>query len=628
MVSYSRGEIFTTTFLVGTIVKDAKILNVESNEEEISNLMIIGDSDSALNFSMSIQNVAEFTRVLHVLSTDFAIKLLLEEEFPLIVLDYDGNDWSIIHFTNLVRRYLPLSRIMVISTEVSVNIIRTLINDASVDAFLPVPIDDYSAYSMILEQQAKYQINSMLNQLVTVDPPKFSQSYYLMHDPKMSSKIKERPKFQGLVITRSSITRYMQFVDDFFNKDEYLITGYISAISMLGEELFQQDSHFEEINLAGTSIILHFYEDIQFLFFFSHLSKHNFQQLEHDMNSIINGITEEYYNLIKSNKPFPLSVVNRIDYVIKALADKQEDYVDTREKQHIILFGNQLPKLNSILKRKTGKYRIYRYMSTKDLLYHLVNEQTDVIVMNQVLYDDKWNYTLAAHAKEIDPSISIIALLKELTESFLLKILNDEQLDFALGYSDSEETIETYFDAAAERARAIKSSMEDFQPHNLQFTSNRVSMAKTRLRKYKDAFEQITIPELVGIFIIKANEPYYRNFWSESEAAIHFDDKLLAGFINSLDLFTEEIFDSQEDFSGLKFGDVHLLVKKQFEFDFIYFMANLDHTNTDTVDLLLERHSEMLFEQIINTEDFDEASIKINQQMTELYMKFVGLNFE
>lgn len=607
-------------------------LTFDSNIE-IQDLLIVGDSDTSLHFSSNIQRIGNFTRVLHVMNSEHAIKLLFKESFPVIVIDQDAVQVDCITLSSVIRRYVPLSRIIVIAQKYSSDIIKQLINDGSVDAFLPIPVDDFTAYTMVLEQQAKNEINNMINNLVTKEPPIFSPSYYLLHDSTASTEDDQDVEFMGLVITYSSVTKFSKFYSDFFDIDEYLISSYITAISLLGSELFNENSYFEEINLAGTSIVLHVMDGVQFLFFFRYLDKSNYMAVEEHIKRLIQNVATNYSDELKRVMPLSKDANQSIERQLESLKTQHDDFLHTMHKQNIIIYGNQLPKLNTILSRKRNKYNIERFTKIDDLIDYLMNNEADVLIMNQVLDENEWNFSIASQAKDIHPGIQIVALLRRMKQIHLLKILNNDYIDFVLSYKDSEETIEKYLDKAFSEAINIKGKKK-FLPHNIRYSFHQATIARSVLRTDKTAFEQSNIPELYGVFISQGDMPFYSNFWPHSDTNFNFDETLFAGFLASMEAFTDEIFDTHEQFSGFKFGDVHIVVKNIFEFSFAFFAGNLDHTNFTYVDKAFKRSAELMYDLISNSEVFDHneslhtvSIVKlIYQVMIEQFMRFVSLN--
>jgi DNA-binding NarL/FixJ family response regulator len=592
---------------------------------ESNSIMIIGESENTILLTSSIQSIGEFVRVIHVGKSEHAVQLLVEQKIPVIIIDYDANDNDGVEFSTVIRRLVPLSRIIMISRVYSKQILKDLINHGNVDVFLPLPLDDFSMYATILEQQAKFEINSMINQLVTIKPPKFSSSYFLLHDPKIAPKTNTNPKFLGMVITYMSIPKYMRFFEQFLNSDEYLVSGYLSAVSIMGSELFQEDKNFEEINLAGISIILHALDEIQFLFFYNNLNKYNFKPLEYKLNTTVSNIYN-YIDYIETDRPIPTNIQQEISTLLTEMHEATVKTAKGFAKHEIVIYGNQLPKLNQILANNDDQYKVYRYRDKMEVLDHLVNGAPNVVIINQISGENTWNYDLAPNIKDLKPAVSIIALLKNDDVEILLSALNNEYIDFVLNYDDDENIFLKYLKKAAEQSHSIRLNSSLLSPHNLQYTVNHSSLVKTKLRNFTQMYQKISEPKVYGLFISKNESTFYKKFFPDEGLNINLNDTLLAGFISSLDLFVDEIFNNKKEFSGFKFGDVHLLIKKQYDYFFVFFIGNLDLSNYDLINYQVENFTWMMFDVIINweyTNKLDKSSINFETLIEQLFEEFV-----
>lgn len=602
-------------------------------------VLIVGDSDTSYLFSLNLQSIAYFTRVVHVIKARDAISILVQNQFAVVVLDNDAPDVDCFSLTNTIRKNLPLARIVIIAKDYSMELFKKLINEASVDAFIPIPIDDFSATSVIREQHAKYQINSMLTQLITEEPPKFSPSYYLLHDPSLFPRSSGKTEFLGVVINVSSITQFTLFYEELFQMDEYLIMGYISAISLLGQQLFEEKSPFQEINFGGISVIMQLVDEVQFLFFFKNLTKQNFPVLEQHIKDFKQKILEDHINDFHLTYPLSDEVITSINTKASLLKQLYLADVDYNQKQLLIIYGNQLPKLNSILAtmprfvEKKDQIVVKRFTDKDLLLDYLQMHQADILLINQVLKESDWTFTLAGQIKEVIPSIQVIAMVRRYNQSEIIRILNDDNIDYILSYVDSEDHFEKYILEALERSIQIKEKITFHQPHDVKY-SHQSTVTRSLLRSNQDSFEISHVPELFGMFISHEDEPFYSNFWPISERPINFDQHLFAGFINSIELFTTEIFETEGEFNGLKFGDIQLVMKKLFDYSFVYFVGNVDHTNYVLIDKATKDISQEMYELIYNEDLFGnrkqsrlELERLLYQSMVELHVRFTSLNF-
>ena len=202
-------------------------------------------------------------------------------------------------------------------------------------------------------------------------------------------------------------------------------------------------------------------------------------------------------------------------------------------------------------------------------------------------------------------------------------------------YRDPESEIEKYLDIASDRALKIKSKTTSYHPHNSTLSFHQTKITRSMLRDKQSAFRVSSIPELHGIFIIREDFPFYTSLWPISGKEIVFDQQLFASFVSSLESFSDEIFESHAEFSGLKFGDIHLVIKQVFDFTFVYFVSNLDHTNFLIADKQISLNSQIVFEQIINSEIYQNQLSSngtlykiIEHLITNLHIRLLSLNIE
>ncbi|MHA2501736.1 MAG: hypothetical protein ACXAE3_02515 [Candidatus Kariarchaeaceae archaeon] len=611
------------------------MLEADIDEAEINDILIVGNSESSFDFSLSLQEIRSFTRVVHVIKAVDAVKLLTQEQFSIVIIDEDASDVNSVTLSRLIRDNLPLTRIVIISSHYDNDFIRDLINVGSVDALIPIPIDSFSASSIILEQYAKFQINSQLYNLVTKDPPKFSPSYYMFHDPSLDQHSTEDLEFLGMVVIYASMTKFAKFYSDSFRVDEYLITGYISAISLLGEQLFEEDSFFREINFGGLSVVMHTEGDIQFMFFFKELSKQSYQTIENEINRVIKRMNIHYFDFLRSEKPTPDEIDEEIEIIADYFSKTHKKIVDFSRKLNVVYYGAQSESVNRLLRSDLEKYNFQRFTRSTEVIDYLLNYEVDILILDQ-LDEFESSLVLANQAKDIKPEIQTMASLRQFNSQNLMRSLNDDFIDYVFDIDDTAEEVEKLIDDAFQQSLKIRTQLLGTQPDNSENSLHRSVVTRSMLRSNDSAYRISKIPEFYGIFIMNDDFPYFRKLWPNSAGrTINFDEQLFAGFVSSMEMFSAELFESEEDFSGFKFGDITILIRQKFSFNFVYFLANVDHTNFAMIEKQLAHSSDIIHEAIMNSEGFYVYDIKnaydvsevILYHVTELFMRLVSLNF-
>ena len=145
----------------------------------------------------------------------------------------------------------------------------------------------------------------------------------------------------------------------------------------------------------------------------------------------------------------------------------------------------------------------------------------------------------------------------------------------------------------------------NYHPQHLQDSLHRSVIARSMLRSFKSSFETSNVPEFYGVFVMQGDLPYYQKIWSHDENLfMNFDEQLFAGFVNSMEMFTSEIFSSQPEFSGFTFGEMNIIIKHHFDFSFIFFLSQIDHTNSLMIEGQLQHFTDSMYQMIINSEGF------------------------
>jgi DNA-binding NarL/FixJ family response regulator len=571
-----------------------------------------------------------------VSKTQDAVTILLQEEFGVVVLDNDASSVEATSFSKIIRVNHPLVRIVVISNDCTPSNIKTLINEGSVDAFLPIPIDDFSAYSVIVEQQAKYEISKMLNQYV-LRPPKFTPAYYLLHDPSLSfHEPKAKLQFTGCVVSYSSITRYSLFMKDFLNIDEYLLSGYISAISLLGEQLLENNELLEIINFGGNSIFFHFERGLQFAVFFRNLTEANHKEAEAIISVIAKNLMEHCYSILANensiHKDEDQLITNIIEINLNIKSHLPLVQTNSHDKSKIVFFGTSFPKFNEIIKPFSREFEIVRQKDVDSTIEHVCVNESDVLIINTLSGSDIQNVSLAARVKDLSPGVQIIGLLKELTSNELLQVLNSETVDYVLSHTDEPTEFYTIIKDATGRASRIKSHSN---PNKLMMAYDQSAITKSLIKSQERSFQKIKTPDLYGLFIAKDIMPFYSHFWKQAEDTFQIDQQLFAGFISSLVSFSDETFQSSSDlFSGMKFGDASLITRHLYDYTYVFFVRNIDTTNTFLVSKHIDQTVGTIHDVLLMAETKDqsieswdkELSSKIEQAGVELFLKLSSMS--
>ena len=599
---------------------------------EISNLLIIGESDTSESLMHILISIANFTRIVHVDNCQDAATLLMLENFKVVILDNDSPEVDAISFSRVVRINHPITRIIMISKEESTDFIYSLFNKGSIDAFLPVPIDTLSAYSLILEQQARHEIADALKNIVK-QPPKFTPAYFLLHDNTLVSHESDDFEFLGCIISNYSVVRFAFFYESFLSKDETLLSVYISAITLLGQQLFERGMLMQEINFGGISIYFHFHEELQFSFLVNNLTKNNQNKVETLISNIINDLISNTFPLISHqniiadyhDELIAEIIDSKVAEVFKGKLMKKSQLQDL----NLIIFGDSYLKLENIITENFQDIKVKHLISYDNLTNYLKENEIDLLIINPLISEGTSNLPLAIYAKGLSPRIQIIGSIDKYGSDRLLKILKTGAVEFVISHEDNQEVIITWIKRAAEKAYRLKINTKIPLPYNLRFSFDQSEFTRSLLRTHSNSYLRMEIPKLYGIFIIRNNLPFYQKLWSEADDEISIDMDLFAGFLSSLATFSKEMFETSESITGLKFGDTSIIIQSNFEFMFVFFAGNLNPSNFDVTDKHIQTTTFGLYDLISTVEIGDltgDLLFQIDQLLVELFMKFSSLS--
>ncbi|OLS23763.1 MAG: hypothetical protein HeimC2_25020 [Candidatus Heimdallarchaeota archaeon LC_2] len=609
-----------------------KVVSKE-NIPNVSNVLIVGDSETSLLLSYNLQNVARFSRIIHVRNPSDALTMLMIDNFSVAIIDHDTNTLDTINLSRIIKINQPLCRTISITQNPNKKLIFDLINFGFIDSYMKLPIDDFSAQSIILEQQARYEINQTLQQFI-INPPKFSPAYYLKAEPTFSKISDIQFELVGLVISYETLTRYVYFRRDYLSTDEILLSGYLSAITILGKTLFSTSS-IDSIDFGGVSALFHSHRNLHFAFFLEKLSKSNYSLAEQFLEELAREIEFEFSEILISGEMLEIEhsrkIKKSIENLISHISNIRGGKI-TSQKPMVLSFGIQYLNISVMLNSLSSKFEIHHFDIESDAYEFLYRNNVDVVLVSPIITQKSSNLGFAARVLEISPKIQIIGINYRYSITQLVKILNSGVIGYVISpripladFSDLiEKTYESVHTIDLDSNLGVKQRvLMSYEPH----------IQKSLLRKDQLTYNRMRKPELFGIFIARDSFPYYSKYFYDESVSESFDDLLFAGFISSLDTFSKEMFESTEPYSGIILGNASLITFNYFDFSFAFFTGNIDELNYPFVKKHLSEIVHYLFDLISNADLEDPFAYdvyvpnKIEQALVELFMVFSSLSF-
>ncbi|MDH5403776.1 MAG: hypothetical protein OEZ01_07865 [Candidatus Heimdallarchaeota archaeon] len=608
-------------------------IETKQTKLELIKILFVGQSKEFQKFKRYLDKNEHYDYH-QVSDINEGITYLLQEIFSIVILDNDS-EFDIITTSRVVRINHPLARIVVVSRKRNSTLISNIINHGSVDCFLPKPVTEKDMYKMVSEQNAKHEINKMITTFVT-KPPKLSKASYLLLDPTLSFNEEEPARFVGMMITHKTVPRYTKFFEELLQNDAVLFAGFLSGISIMGQELFTSKEPLKEINFGGISVIFRFYEEVQFSIFVRNLSNWNYEETEEEISELM---TELIINHIKDIKKHYLSDVvmesiTQIVIKLKESNDRIAEKIELKNKeiptQTILVIGSDDHDNERIKRHLETKHEyIIEIINTESQANEFLNyENCNVIIMDADLgkeTDDFNPLHLAEYAKDASPHLQIIYRVRDKRASDpIIASLNSGVINFLLSYKASLKELETWLAKAVEKANSIKSQSKTSE--GLESNIDRATIAKTMIRRNEESYISESFPVLIGAIITENEGLIFEHFWNED--AIGFDKSLLAGLVFSLDAAGEEMLIGADSLGNIDLGGATIMIEHRGIYNFAFFISNLDHNTSVIVKRELVRKSDEMYEIVKGNQDklLDPIVQKEFKKSTdEVYKRFLSM---
>ncbi|MHA2504379.1 MAG: hypothetical protein ACXAE3_16110 [Candidatus Kariarchaeaceae archaeon] len=603
-------------------------------DPEVINILFIGRRKLFDTFLATV-GADPFTNFVYTKTVEDAIDHLLVDIFAIVMLDNEDPDMDLITISRIVRVNHPLARIVALSSSRRSLFIADIINHGAVDAYLPLPAQDHELLTIMTEQQAKHEIDKMLTTFVS-DPPLMSAASYLLLDPSLSAREDEPVKFVGIMVAYKSVPRYSQYFEDLLAKDEILFAGYLSGITMLGQELLKSADPLKEINFGGISVIFRFYDDLQYSIFVRNLSKHNVGKAEEVITDILGELMSAHENILAStDRPTDEELVgmeaicNRFDNVNEQVIYEHEtkDQGQVFKGQEVLIYGTDNKEHQKIMNYLDSKVEFRITTTSKEEEAKDFFRNTEIAVL--VIDSDLNNYAVqspldfADFVKDEYPFTQVIYQMRDRRASSpIIRSLNSGAINYLISYRSTRKELRDWIEKGIEKSLEIRAQSESSEAGGL----DAAIIAKTMIRSNAQSYLTDSTPVLGGLFISKAETPIFKRFWEPSVAEL--DEHMLAGLVASLESVGGEMFYDDSSIGGLELGDSNILVEHRDEFNVVFFIKNLASHNVIMIKQDLENFTDKLWElvsgaEVHQDEEFasrlDTLSNKILSDFSEKY---------
>lgn len=617
-------------------------MDIDEYQQETTYFLLIGQLETyetlLLNFPRNVGY-----ELLHAERADQATFILLDKQIMIVFLDLQDVRLNPITTSNLLRETNPQIRIVLISPRIKSRHLADIYNLGSVTGFLEIPFSSKSLMKTISEQEARYSIDQMVTAFVQ-EPPKLSKASFLLLDPSLTFDETAPINFVGLMIVSNTVPKFTKWFEETLSQDEYLLAGYLSSITALGDDLFHNKESLREINFGGISVIFRFHENIQFSFLVKNLTKHNFERAENRISILVDQILGKHQEILQTGFLSDEEEDELEKLAINFDMEDAEGIEVTEEIENIfsgpqstvLVYGSnefqlkylvdEFNKLNSAqtdYDTKNINFSVKFTTEEERAIDIIRNSDCDVVLIDTKLASGRSTDDFADFSKEMKPQISTIILEShEYASETLISTINNDTLEFVVSFDEAPPEIMNYILKGILRSRKLSKSSTNLD----ELESNRDSfvVAKMKLRENLESYDQEVKPILHGLIITKEMNQVYDKFWEEVE----FDKEMVSGLIESLKNVGGEMFTEEEKIDGLELGGTTIFVRDQSDLLFIYFVKNVT-ANTSVViskevDTITGLFIEIITESagLIPLEDlhpfFDKIAIKAHYSFTEL----------
>jgi len=573
---------------------------------EITRLMIVGASDTSFKFSENLQNIGLFEKIHHVENSIQAIQIMTDFRFAVIVIDADA-EIDVVSYSRIINVNNPQTQIIMITSKVDYNEALRLKNHGTIHGFIPIPNVDPVVHSIIIQAQSKYQLSRSLRSIVR-DPPKFTELYDKINQKRKQFVGMGLFQFKGFVVLKSTVVKYSYFVEEDSKLDPYLLSSYLSAMSIYSNKLFEIDHEFQVsfMHLDEQTIFMKDIGEYQYLFFTKVKSKDDTDKIIKRITPVFNRIQVKFQEYFDSELPD----IDQEKAIHRELNQKlganqaNPTVVDENDNPVIANFDNPDSKLMNVFNTTDRVYSISDFIDPSVLLDFVKNETCNVVILNNM--DDHLSSSkdLIQQIKQVSPYTQVIGTVSKLTSVLTTTVLNNDLLDKVI---HTKSSIETYYELIKESvAKSLNirklSGMMDF--YKFYFSSNQTEVIKTLLLEQPETVYSMTVPQLLGMMILQDEKVIYTKFIVEKNNNLIGKEEFFADFINSLITFSNEYTDYSQTISSVKFGQSHLVVENTFGYSFVYFISDLDQSNLNYVEKYLRKYTSQFFQAILNRMEF------------------------
>lgn len=251
-------------------------MGTSSLEYQIVGPILIVDDDISITKALS-RILRQNYEVITANTIKQASKKLFEREFPVVILDYEmgidgvGQYIDGVVFSKHISNMYPQTYIIMLTGHKDFTLVKRAINEGSINYFIHKPVETKKLKSVITEAYDNYSSNAELSTILQT-PQGIENAKSLLSDV-ISLKIMQdgsvkRYEISAVIISKGSLPVYSRFFNEeiFQNFTDTLFAGFMSALVMVGDEVFSMAYGVYSLRFNKITIYFKFFDDYQISF--------------------------------------------------------------------------------------------------------------------------------------------------------------------------------------------------------------------------------------------------------------------------------------------------------------------------------------------------------------------------
>jgi DNA-binding NarL/FixJ family response regulator len=598
-------------------------------ENEIDSLVLLGNSETIHYVSNAItSNIAEFKHIYHIDKFEGFKNLFDRGAFATIIIDHDDKDIDVITTSNLIHMSRPQIRILLATHNLTIDLLKSIINYTPIKDVIQVPTDSYIIYQKIIEQQTKFSILKLIADSLN-NPPKFSPAFYRLNREQENLK----SEIIGASITINSLVQF-SFIDETsvgINKN--LLGLFMSAISGISDEFHPVSDKLQELKIGNFYILYYFRNNVQYSFFVRYYVPSKQNEISTILELMIKDFETKIIEPLDNNFVITTELDQLFVDIIKSTVPKIDYYeLPMIENPRLIIHKLSNGRFHNYINDISLDFQVVKATTEDEVIDHLYEEKMDLLMISSYNQLDDRTDVLAQIVKEYDPTIQVILIVENPTIEKLLELINEGIVDFIIFANDSHIKFLSVMQQSRSKFISSKREENTLTKQNLDWITSREDFVKSIYRKQEilRAYSQLKTPIIYSIYIYQNNKLFFQKLWEDNADITYLDPHKFNHIVMSLKNFNREIDKLPEPTLGIRFGNTQIVIREIFEYIMVFIVGNIDEFNIYFLNEALDITVASIVEELCAYHNSSHKDlimlVNIEQMLIELYMKCASLS--